>query len=311
MDQKAIFGAIQDKFLELHSNVVINLAVLVVILILLLLALVSYRRKIRVSSVKEWRSEYNRLIRQFDLTINELDLLNRMAAYLHDRARINLLLTHRNTYHHVLMLLEEKEEGIPRFSESLTEKLYGTGKAELPEGFEVLFGLGRPVRLVSSLGRVYRGKIITRESGKIVLGNVKLVEDDPDKNPEMPGAGRVFIQDYRGLMSHGLSEIRELSETSFELILTERDVADNFHLPDVYLFLPDREEPIKTHFLRVSEGAGLVENREGLLKMDQTLKVALQKDTDHHYHVNAVVRALSLNKRYARLKFGYLDEKFY
>ncbi|MDC7222913.1 MAG: hypothetical protein PQJ60_04180 [Spirochaetales bacterium] len=312
MDQKAIFMAIQDRFMELQANVFLNLIVLLILLILILVFLVLYRRNIRSKSVKEWRTEYNRLVREFDLTINELDLLNRMVVFLDDRARINLLLTNRNTYHHVLKLLEKKEEGIPRYSESLTEKLYGQGVAEMPEGFETLFGFGRPVRLISALGRVYTGHIITRESKRIVLGNVHLLQENL-KNSDVRDMGRLFIQDYRGLTSHGVSEIHELSETSFELILSSDEPTrkNGFRLPDIYIFLPGEKEPVKTHFYRVSEGMGLVENPGGLLKMDQTVKVALQKDTNHHYHVNGVVRAMTLNKRYARLKFGYLNEKFY
>jgi hypothetical protein len=307
MDQKAIFKAIQDRFLWLNDNVLPNLLILLLILILVLLFLVLYRKKEYSRSVREWRDEYNHLIRKFDLTINELDLLNRMAAFLHDRSRMNLLLTNRNTFHHALILLKKKEGDIPRFSETLIHKLFDQGPKDMPEGFERFFGLGRPVRFISSDGNVYGGQIILREDSKIILGNVHSLESTR-KNYDIRGEGRLFIQDFRGLISHEIAEKVVLSESSFQLNLShEEDLKKNsFHLPDVYLYLPGTKEPVKTHFYRISEGSGVVENPGALLKMDESVKIALQKDSNHNYNVNAVVRWLSLNKRYAKLKFGYL-----
>ncbi len=311
MDQKAIFSAIQGRFRELNANAVQNTAVLLVLFLLLILLLLLYRRVQRGLLQREWKDEYNRLIRQFDLTINELDLLNRMAVYLDDRSRKNLLLTNRNTFHHSLKLLESHEGNIPRFSDSLTHKLFSEGTAELPEGFETLFGLGRPVRYISPEGDVFGGQIILRESDRIILGDVRPLRGGP-RNPDIRGEGRIFIQDYRGLMSHGVVKKTVLSETSLQLDLgQERGRTGEFQLPDIFIYLPGDPVPLESSFYRVSEGMGIVENPGGRLKMDQSVKVALQRDSNNHYHVNALVRGLSLNRRYAKLKFGYLNGKFY
>ena len=314
MDQNAIFKAIQDKFDELGANAGRNMVILIIIILLFLFFLILYRLGQHSRSVKEWQTDYYKLIRKFDLTVNELDLLGRMALYLDDPARKNLLLSNRNTFHHALMLLEKKEGGVPRFADSLTHKVYGEGVKELPEGFEMLFGLGRPVRFISSDGSVYGGQIIQRENRKIILGNVHSLTSTLE-HQNVSGEGRVFIQDFRGLISHGVAKKTVLSETSLELDLGPVSSADSkrnkFRLPNIYIFPPGSSTPMETHFYKVSEGMGVVENPGGILKMDQSVKVALQKDTSHHYHVNALVRWVSLNKRYAKLKFGYLDEKFY
>ena len=314
MDQSAIFKAIEDRFSELGDNAGRNMVILFIIFLLFLFFLLLYRRGQHSLSVREWKKDFQRLIRKFDLTVNELDLLGRMALYLDDPARRNLLLTNRNTFHHIMMLLEKEEGGVPPFAESLTHKVYGKGVRDMPEGFEMLFGLGRPVRFISSEGSVYGGQIIQRENRKIILGNVHPLSCTLERQ-NVSGEGRIFIQDFRGLLSHEVAKKTVLSETSIELDLGAELPADSrknkFRLPDIYIFPPGSGTPLKSHFYKVSEGMGVVENPGGILKMDQSVKVALQKDTSHHFHVNALVRWVSLNKRYARLKFGYLDEKFY
>jgi hypothetical protein len=306
MDQKTIFAAIAEGFRKTPREATVSLMVIVLIICLMSLVPLLYKKILRSKLRKQWQSEYNKQIRELDLTINEIDLLESMALFLANPYRKTLLLNNRNTFHKALSFLK-KERGIESvYAQSLIKKLFTEDQMVLPEGFEHFHKTGRPARFVAQDGSVYSGSITKGQDDSIILGNIKKWE-----RKEQSGLGRLFVQDYRGINSHPVSGVTKLDKDSLKLDLSREGNYTRKHklsLSEIYIYPLDGSPPVKSNLRLLSKRLGVIENTDQKFKTGQTVKVAFHKKSKEIYRVNGIVKSISRNKKYATLQFGYLKK---
>lgn len=304
MNQNALLKAIAEGFRKTPAEAI--LSVLIIAGIILFISLISYLYKyVTLSRIrKSWEKQYNKVVRIKDLTINELDFLDQLALSLVDPMRKILLLQNRNTFHNAQILWEKKWEKKALIAPDLIKKIFGEEHSVLPEGFHKPFGAGRPARYVTSKGVVYSGTITTRKGNILLLSNVKKLENREDSPVD-----RLVVQDYRGFVSHSVSSVKAQANNMMELTLSKTPIKEKKQVPlsKIYIY-PDIQGalPVKTPMILLPNGMAMIENPDGILKTGQTIKVALRTEIKKLYRVNAFVVKISLNRRYAWVKFGYV-----
>lgn len=296
MDQISFFEAIVAGFQKTNKEVIISLLTIFGLVFVFFLTTILYKFILKKRKSHIWTSEYNKLIRKHDLTINEIDLLDELAHFLIDENRKILLLKNDNTLQFALSLLEKKLGRKADFANSLTAKLFGEISREFPQ---------RPVRLFDGKGKVYSGRFASREGNIVTINETKLV-----KTNETSGAARLFIQSFKGIMSHGVSAVEVLSANSLKIHLLKASLPENGYqmVSNVFLYVPGKENPVETSMKISSGGQAIIENPRGLLSIGLSVKVSFRTEIKKIHRVNAIVLGISFNKKYAKLKLGYIKD---
>jgi hypothetical protein len=307
MDQRTLLEAIAEGFRKTPIEAIVSLFIMIGFILLFSLVSFFYRTMVQIRSRNEWQDEYDRLIHSLDLTINELDFLDELARFLVNPVRKILLLKNRNTYQHALTLWKKNGGKNADLELNLIKKIFGEKDSLLPDGFEKPFGTGRPARYITKEGVVYSGYLKSKNGNILVLEKIKKL-----KTPEKTGLGHLFLQDYRGFISHKVSDFKELDSNSILLHLSGPALSSTKKttLSKIYVY-PDIEGslPHKSRMILMPNGLGMVENPDGMLKSGQAIKIAMLREINKIYRVNALVVKVSMNKRYAWLKFGYVKKK--
>ncbi|MDA3811776.1 MAG: hypothetical protein PF518_15765 [Spirochaetaceae bacterium] len=307
MNQRTLLETITEGFRKTPMETALNATIIIGIIVLIFLASLLNRLRIQSRVRKLWLNEYNLLIREKDLTINEINLLDILSKFLTDPFRKTLLLKNRNTFHKALSLWKKKSGEESVFAQSLIKKLFTEEQSILPEGFEKSFDIGRPARFIAMDGRTYSGQMTKRNGDIIILANVKKLE-----NNAKSGQARLFVQDYRGIVSHSVSNVKNIDSDSLQLNLSSTgNLAEKYRLSlsEIYVYPDESGIPLKNSLKLLPKGLGIIKNTDQMFKVGQAVKVAFRKDSKEIYRVNAIVKSVSLNKQYATLKFGYLKIK--
>ena len=280
-------------------------AFLVIIGLALLFPLVFriYRAVSGRKDAVRWDAEFQALVRKKNLTINEIDLLGRLSAYLADTRRKALLLTNPNTFRSALARLEAKEKRPADHARALTDKLFGNDDSILPEEIDDPMGRGRPARYRTEEGLVYSGKLGGRNGSDLVIVDVVAMKglekrDDP----------RLFVQDFRGVSSYPVVSAARTEPDAFTVRVSsdKPKKKERISLSSIHVYPPGSADSLPTHLLSLDEGTGVIENPGGVLSKGDAVKLAFMTDQHRHYRVNAIVTGLSRKRRAAYLRFGYL-----
>ncbi len=298
-----IFEAIAQGFRKTPEQTVNALLISAGILIIIPLASLLYKAVMKKRTAGEWENDFQAFIREKDLTVNELDLLDDLFPFLKDPRRKILMLHNRNTFLLALGRLEEKTGHPQEFGENLEKKLFGEEKSILPEDLKNPLGPGRPARYIASDGKVFTGRITSGKGNVVGLGFLETMKARTE-----PGKERLLVQDFRGILIYPVSSVSRTGEDSLRLEVSPRAVKqkDRIAPSSIDLYPPGTSRPIETRLLQLNNGIGAIENPDGILKTGQTVKLSFRTEFDKHYRINAVVTGLSGRKRIARLKFGYL-----
>jgi hypothetical protein len=181
------------------------------------------------------------------------------------------------------------------------KKLFGKDSKDLQDQKTSLYGPGRPARYIDPEGRTFSGVIASTDTHSMTLKNV--IEMDIR---EKSGRGQLFIQDYKGIISKPVSSFKILEKASLLVNIGEIPLEKKVSLSDIYILLPGGEKPVKTTLIKLEKGTGIILAPDMKLGLGQALKLSFRVDLDTSFNVNALITGISLNKRYIRLKFGYL-----
>ncbi|MBI9097842.1 MAG: hypothetical protein JEY91_05170 [Spirochaetaceae bacterium] len=303
MDRKTLLQAIAEGMRNTPEEAFLSVLIIVSVILLFILVSIIYQYVFRKRKLNDWAKEYNGLIRKYDLTINELDLIDKLVLFLIEPQRKLLLIKNKNTFLQALSLLEKRERQIFPLGKVLATKLFGQEGALVPKGLHIPYGSGRPVRLFSTDGFIYSGIQISRKKDIITVDHIKKRNNENKKQQ-----GRLFIQDYKGIITFQVERVRKLSENSLQVQIIDKGSREKvkLSLSGICVYYPGEEEPLLSRLYFFPNGTYMIEIPNGALKQGQAVKLALREETEKIYRVNALVSGLSLNKRYARLTFGYI-----
>ncbi|MBB6481328.1 hypothetical protein [Spirochaeta isovalerica] len=244
-----------------------------------------------------WSDEYNNEIRLLNLSINELDLIDRMSLHLKDRKRKILLLKNRNTFEKALSLVSNNEKDPTPYARELKEKLFGIKFEKSKDGI--------PTQLITETGEVFTGYLIDRKGQKLKIGNIS--KSSEKRNP---GKNRIYIQNFYSLESHLVRTVLLLGdEAVIEIDERKNSIADRGFLKDVSIYIPGHEHPEKTRMKLLPGNKALIENPGRKLKAGDAFKLSVKRDAHGISWINAVVTSVSLNGKLARIRFGYLKKQ--
>jgi hypothetical protein len=92
LDQKTILEAIVQGFQKSPEQRIVSLSIIGLMVILLSLLPLFYRLYQRLKQSGYWKKEHDKLIRKYNLTINEMDLIDNLSNFLIEPLHKNLRL---------------------------------------------------------------------------------------------------------------------------------------------------------------------------------------------------------------------------
>ena len=165
----------------------------IVLLFIFLNAFINARERRKTRDVLN--KSYYRLARSHNLTINEMDLLDRMAKYLLDSKKKYLLLTNEHTFSTCLHRLKEEEPLPADVFISLRDKLNFTIHGLLKPAYDTQNLLpAAPVKIELDKGGTINGDIFKNRPDALVL---KLAE----RHPKLRRGTDItlYSHDFRGI----------------------------------------------------------------------------------------------------------------
>ncbi len=299
----AILESISRALFKTPGEEIKELLIIVALFLVIPLLSALYRVIHNSRSIRQWQRDFHRVVRNKNLAINEIDLLDKLAGYLVEPRRKILLLENRNTLLFALARLEAREGTPAPLAGQLVDKIFGEDKeahhATIP------FGSARPARYIASDGQVYTGQVSERQENLLILGHLKKTAEHPPTDES-----QVYIQDSHGIAVFPVVSANFTPPDSVTLKITSfRNVrAKPKHLASVYIDPGQGAKPVKARLRGLSGRVGIIENPGKILRKGQTVKVSLETDLNKRFHANALIVGLSVNRSKAKLKFGYLKD---
>ena len=123
MNIQELFSIIRKDFVKTDSDIFITILLAVSFFTMLVLSswLINFINKKRI--VDKYRDTYRGKIREMDLTINEIDLINKLSAFLKQPWKKYLLLTNYHTFIKCRNKYNSETDDDNRFIESLENKI--------------------------------------------------------------------------------------------------------------------------------------------------------------------------------------------
>jgi hypothetical protein len=240
------------------------------------------------------RKKYHTLIREFDLTIREIDLLDQMAVFLINPLKKYLLLQNRGTFSNALRHLSMVREIPEGVGKSLEEKL-GFPHVEYTNQMYSTSDIARgvPVAVWDRTGKITlchsEGHATGRLSLKAVKGLVKLKQG---------AIVTLFAYTYRYLYSF---ETKVVSVDRDVFTVSEVDTATlnkdsqkkRIELP-VYITLESLEDfELETEIVRVIKGGAIIRNPDKSIRKRDDIRITFHPVYAKNYHLNGEVWKIS------------------
>lgn len=296
LNQQRLIESIVNGFQKTPIELLISILSILGIVLLFILFSFFYQYYVKSKLSLQWVLEYESLIRKFNLSINELDLIDQLAQYLIDSSRKVLLLKNRNTLQKALSIWIKDRGHNSVYSDSLTTKLFGdlTVKTQ-----------NYPIKFISAEGEVFSGIFSSREKNTVIITDVKSV-----RKRETLDISRLFVQKFNGIASHAVSSYKQIDSSTIQLNLLEFKEHHKQFTKDLNVFVYTQENilPEKSHLRLLENNQGILENTEGVLQKDHAIKVSFKTEIKNYNRVNAIVTAVSLNKKIVKINFGYLND---
>jgi len=305
MNQNALLQAIAAGFRKATENSVFTVSMIAGFLIMLSIVSLLFKLILKKKKVGNWQQEFEQSLRDHDLTINEIDLLEELTPFLINPKRKILVLSNRNIFLSTLNLWKTKTGKSSIYADRLMEKLFP--KDQNTEQGEKLkpFGPGCPIRYIAKDGKSYAGILEKKEGNILFLSQIRRIDIQ-----EKSGLGHIHIQDNSGIRTYRVTESQKTGSNALALTIQRvLPVKKNkITISDVSLFVYGTRDAIKTRFIQLGKGYGIIENPEEKLTTGQMLQVNFHGEKNNWYRINAVVNGVSSDRRFARLKFGYLKK---
>ena len=262
-----------------------------------------------------YREKYSKLIRNFNLTLSEIDLINKMAIYLKNPEKKYLLLINKHTFNYCLAYVEKNEpaeslKGIITLREKLGfdkydpfEKPFST--LNLYKGMPVKISKKNIKNLIWNTG-----KIINISDKNII---VEFTDDLslPDKGTEI----KMAVHDFRGVflfntkVDYWDKNILYLHHTHNRVAIQQRQYYRR--KMNLKVFLKNdaiKEEMKESQLIDISgNGASLLNPGKNFKKGDD-IRFFFHNDENEWYGVNAEVIRLSQMGKTMHIRFGHLKD---
>ena len=118
-----LFEIIRRDFMYTDKDITSMFLFISLFIFLLLISnwLIIFAGRKRITT--RYRASFNKKIRELDLTINEIDLLNTLSGYLKYPGKKYLLMTNQQTLSRCLDKYQKESSSKSRFAESLYSKI--------------------------------------------------------------------------------------------------------------------------------------------------------------------------------------------
>jgi hypothetical protein len=280
------------------------------ILAFLIIAYIVLKRINKAKLIKVLEDKFSDLIREFNLTVNEIELINSMSRYLLYPEKKYLLLVNRHTFNYALHKLKEEREIQPSLINSLQEKLKYTtyNPLDAPVSTEYLYA-DMPVILETKEKKIW-GLVKEVDSNKISIKVPDTVEL-PLKETKV----NLIVYDFRGIFVFSTSvqktnEHMLYLEHSDNRVLIQREKAVTKEIKmDVFIQHEGLgQRPVKSTLLTLGSSYASLSNPEKRFRIKEDVRLFFTKNDSPWFQVNAEVVRLSKGGAVIHVRFGHLKD---
>ena len=301
--EKLLEGIAKDFLTTTGDIIVFSIMVVTIIIVFILLsALLRSResKKVRTSLL----ARYEELIRKYDLTINELDLIDEMSEYLRNREKKYLLLTNRPTFLYALQELKTGKAVPEQYVSSIAAKvgISENLKADNLNSTKKL-AVNTPVKIEITDRQRYIGLISGSDEESFTV-NIK----KPDISIPSQKTLSVYVCNFRGIHFYRVSLINTREKT---LRCSHSDsmefVKSNANL-NVYIQREGikHESMIQGKVISFWKGGALLTNPDKKLRKDDDIRISFIPSGVNHYFTNAEVVKNARSKTIVEVRFKHL-----
>jgi hypothetical protein len=287
----------------------IGLIFLVGAVVVLTIAAVLQRLVGRRREIADYRERFQSEIRKLNLTILELDVLDRLAAHLRDpEKRVNLL-TNRSTFLHCTKAVGELPDRLRVAHRQLSERLGFAGGAAVPGpliSFVPPVGTGVKIGVPGAASERVPARVTAAESDNLVLqvGQKTHIEEATQV---------IIIAPHASGLVGAKAVVMSSAPGRLVLQLTER-----FHLSNASEISrqrlriqvrrgSDRDQVEHAELISVWGTGAEIECTGDRLRKGESLEIFIHRDKDAWAGINAEVRKVRRGGKRARVEFSHLS----
>lgn len=279
----------------------IIISIIVIFSILALILKGTQRRKTRITV----RNRYEKLIRKLNLTINELDLVDELTAYLKDPAKKYLLLTNRGTFRHAAQQLSEASTIRTDLLDSLSAKLgFSHNTDQTPDHTTRALQANSAVKLVLDNGETADADIYSVSEANLLLKTDEIL-NRISQGDEI----ELFSCSYSGIAFYRL----KVNKVKENLIEVNHEMESDPEKKKVRLkvYIQSEDEDFQDHqeseLLLLSQDAAVIRNtKEHELHPEEDIRVYLSNDVTRRCFANAEVTRLIKMGKFAVVRFKHI-----
>ena len=301
--------AVSRGFITTRSDILIAASLVGGFIIFLLLFSLIMKRTENARVRAAGQRRYKERIREIDLTINELDVLDQLALYLRKPWKKYLLVTNENTFLNCCEKLKEEGGDYPdNLVERISRKAGFSKTGELPASAGTgNLSEGMPVKVEYDSGRLCNARVIQVRKDAFTLEGKALVSTTA---PVV-----VHIPHRTGLLAFQTRALGPVTEGSLELrhseIVPEKrwgELGRKSREFSVYVKTDKKESlPMKTVLYRVTSRGAYIENPEGALSKKDDVMILLTKARQPGgTWINGEIRGESLDRRELYVHFSHV-----
>jgi hypothetical protein len=256
--------------------------------------------------IKAWvTAKYERLIRDFDLTINEMDFIDRLSIYLKYPEKKYLLLQNRMVFSSALNRLKEHEAISSALLASLTGKLHYNKidtRAVVKPFSTVNISINSPV-LVEIDKKKLRG-YVTKNDSKVLGVTTR------DHIPSQTEGVRVFLYTghARGFYAF-ISQINSIADHTLYLDHRKRETIKQKNV-DLPIFIQKEDEKrnavLKTSLTTLLSNGAILLNPEKKLRKHDDIQLFIDPKMKDSFYTNAEIVKRYAKRTHIEVRFAHV-----
>jgi hypothetical protein len=269
-----------------------------------------HREKRKLDRLLEER--FQRLIRDRDLTVTDLDLVERMSRYLHDRRKRYLLLVNPHTFASALDQLRRAESVSGRALDSLRQKLgFVSDRDRLQKRTTRDLIVGTPVKIErAGIGPRTPGIVAGQQSSALHV----LVEESPRG---LHAGDRVILygHDYRGIwlfrtrvLSGHERDVRLVHANNEIIAGTRTTVANGLDMKVFVCAEGEAGDGAQTTLSDLMAGGARLANPNRRFRSGDDIQISFRRSADRWANVNAEVTRVTAGGRSMEVRFSHLRD---
>lgn len=299
-----LLESIAKDFLTTRSDIIM-FAVLVaafIIVFILLSILLRFSERKKIKTV--FHEKFEELIRKFDLTVNELDLIGEMSRFLRNRDKKYLLLTNKATFLYALQELKAEKQFSADYAASLAAKIGVAENLQIDHlNSTKKLEQNTPVKIEPADGKRFIGIIVKKQNSSFTV-RIK-TEGSP-----VPSTGKIllYVCNFRGIHFYKVPII----DTRDNLITFSHSNTMELKKSNIQLNVYIRKEGLKLEkqekgkVISFWKGGALITNPGKQLRKDDDIRISFLPSDSNPYFTNAEVVKIGKGKKAAEVRFKHL-----